>query len=291
MSTFLNLFASGIAMGMIYALGALGFLVLYKATGVINFAQGDLMTLGAYLCSWGVMSLHLSPLLAIVVALVVAGLAGVVVERIAYAPLRKRSHLSVIISTLGVALALRALLGVWFGTTPIPVSSPISDGTISFGEFVISRQRVLIIVVSILVVALLLWVFERTQLGRMVRALASDSDMAQLVGIRVRGMSMLAFAVSTILAALAGVLVAPLAPVTQTFGFSIMLGSFAAAILAGFGSLGGVVVAGLVLGLVQQTLGGYFLREYAEIYPFLLLIVVLAVRPQGLFTRSANARL
>lgn len=291
LSTFLNLLASGVAMGAVYALGALGFLVLYKTTGVVNFAQGDLMTLGAYLSFWGVTSLHLGPTMAALLAILLAGATGVLIERVAYAPLRSRPHLTVIISTLGVALIIRALLGVWLGTSPITVQTPVGHGTFGLGDVLISRQRVLVVVVSVVIVAVLLWVFARTQLGRMVRALASDADMAQLVGVRVRGVSMVAFGVSAALAALAGVLVAPLAPVTLTFGFSIMLGSFAAAILGGFGNLAGVVGAGLILGIVEQTIGAYVFRDYAELYPFLLMVAVIALRPQGLFSRGVDARL
>jgi len=291
LSTFLSLLASGIALGAIYALGAAGFLVLYKATGVVNFAQGDLVTVGAYLTFWGTTSLHLGVWKAALLAVVLTGLLGVVLERVAYAPLRNRPHLTIVISTLGAALMVRALLGLWLGTSPITVPTPIGLGTFDIGGVVIARQRVLIVVVAAVVVATLGWMFARTQLGRSLRAMATDHAMARLSGIRVRGISMFAWGFSGALAAIAGVLVAPLAPVELGFGFSIMFGAFAAAILGGFESLGGVVVAGLLLGVVEQTFGAYVFREYAELYPFLLMVAVIAVRPQGLFARRAHARL
>jgi branched-chain amino acid transport system permease protein len=142
--------------------------------------------------------------------------------------------------------------------------------------------------VSAVAVLLLLYTFQRTPFGRQVRALASDPDTAKLVGIRVRAVAMAAFALSSVLAALAGVLVAPLGAVDLNFGFGLMITAFAAAVLGGFGSIGGVVLGALVIGLIQQLVGGYVLPDYSATFPAIVLFIVIAVRPEGLLnlTRS-----
>lgn len=292
MSELLNLLASGVALGAIYALGAAGLVVLFKATGAVNFAQGDLITLGAYLTYWLVASLHLGILLAGICAVVLCTFTGVAIERVGYAPLRNKPHVAVIISTLGIALVIRALLGILLGTSPITVPSPVGLKTFAVGDFVIAQQRIVILLITAIVIAALFIVFAKTQSGRMLRAFASDPEMAQMVGIRTRGLSMVAWGLAGSLAGLAGVVLAPLGPVTLDFGFGVMFGAFAAAVMGGFNSLGGAVVAGLMLGIVEQTFGNYVFRDYAAIYPFLLMLAVILIRPQGLFTKGAiSARL
>lgn len=291
MTTFLNLLASGIAMGAIFALGAAGLLLLYKASGAINFAQGDLMTVGAYLSYWCTVTLALPIPLAYALTLGLVFCLGIVLERIAYAPIRNRSMMAVVLSTLGAGMALRAVTGIVFGTVPLSVPGPVSQGALNIGGFAISYQRILIIGACMATVAVMWWVFDHTQLGRQVRTLAADIGMAKLLGIRVRGLSSFAFGMSALLAGLAGLLLGPLAPLTTDFGFSIMLGSFAAATLGGFGNLGGAVVAGLLLGVVSQVLGGYVFTDISSTYPFIIMIAVIAIRPRGLFAGESNVRL
>ena len=291
MSFFVSVLASGIATGAIIALAALAFLLLYKATGVFNFAMGDLMTLAAYVsvALSGTRGMPVFPgyLLAIVALFAV----GVLIERVAYAPFRGRPTYVVVIATLGAAMVLRAGIGLWQGTLPVQMPSLLGFRSIQVLGATIGLQRILIVAVTAVLVVGLMWLFNRTQLGRQVRSVAADRQMARLNGIKVERLSMLAFGASAALAGIAGLLVGPLAPVDLNLGFGIMLSAFAAAIIGGFGSLGGVVLGALLLGLTQQTLGAYVLRDYKDIYPFLLMIVVIAIRPEGLFTRPGRARL
>lgn len=291
MEKFIALLASGIALGCVYALGALGFLILYKATKIINFAQGDLMTLGVYVAYWATTQLHLPVVAAYLLSVAILFVVGVFIEKVAYTPFRKRPVIAVVMSTFAAAIILRAGIGLWQGTQPINLPSPVPSDVITIGGAAISYQRILIFVATAVIVVLLMLLFSKTSVGRNVRALAADREAAQLSGIQTNRLSMLAFGLSAAISALAGVLIAPLAPVDLHFGFGIMLGSFAAAILAGFGSVGGVVIAGLLLGIANQTLGGYFLRDYKDAYPFILMIAVIALRPQGLFSRPERARL
>jgi branched-chain amino acid transport system permease protein len=292
MATFIGLLSSALSQGAIVALAALGFLLMYKATGVISFAHGDMITLGVYLAIWLIQD-HGWPYLAgYLVAIGMMFGVGVVMERVAYAPLRGRSVHVVVIATFGAAIAIRSLLGIWQGTTPRGLYSPLKNKTWSVGGAVIPKQRILIFIVTVAVVVVMLWLFNRTQFGRQVRAVADDTETARLQGVPVNRMSMIAFGLATALAGLAGVLIGPSQSVDLNLGFGVMLGGFAAAVLGGFGSLGGVVIGGFMIGLAEQLVGGYCARDYKSAYPFVLMILVIAFRPQGLFSRGgAHERL
>jgi branched-chain amino acid transport system permease protein len=288
MDKFIALTASGVAYGAVLAVVALGFLVLYKATGVVNFAHGDLITLSAYLGVWAISTLGLPTVVGYLLAIAAMGVVGVLIERVAYAPLRNRPPTVVVIATLAAAIVIRGVIAVWQGSEPKSLATPVGSRVLHIGGAAIAYQRILIVVVCALAVVLLLYVFQRTPFGRQVRALAADPEMARLTGIRTRTVAMGAFALSSMLAALAGILVAPLGAVDLNFGFGLMVTAFAAAVLGGFGSLGGVVIGALVIGLIQQLVGGYLLPDYAATFPAIVLFVVIAVRPEGLvnLTRS-----
>ena len=291
MERFVLLTATGVAQGAIIAVVALGFLLIYKATGVINFAQGDLVTLGAYVAAWAATE-HDQPLwVAYPLAVAALFVVGIVLERLAYAPLRGRSIHVVVIATLGAALVVRAGILLWQGSTPTRLRGPLGFDIVELFGARIPRQNVLIIAVTVVLVAVLMLVFARTSYGRQLRAVAADRVTAQLQGIRVARMSMLTFGASAALSAVAGILIAPTRAVTVDLGFSAMLYAFAAAILGGMGRLGGVVVAALAIGLVRQWGGGYVSPDYAEVYPFVLMLAVIALRPEGLFGGEARVRL
>ena len=297
MSKFTALLASGLAEGAIAALAAVGFLLTYKATGVINFAQGALITLGAYIAIWvtqrsgmfGVGALDLVP--GYIVTIAIMFVVGMILERLAYAPLRGRSVHVVVIATLGAAIAVQALIGLWQGTTPKFLDTPVSGDVVNVFDARISTQRIVIMVVTAVVVVITIFVFQYTQFGRQLRATAADRDTARLCGVPVNFLSMLVFGLSAALAGLAGVLFGPLGVVDINLGFNVMVLGFAAAVLGGFGSIGGVVAGGVAIGLVEQLLGGYVLRDYKAIFPFVLMLIVIATRPQGLFGRATARRL
>jgi branched-chain amino acid transport system permease protein len=282
MEKFVALTFSGVATGAVLAIVALGFLVLYKATGVINFAHGDLVTLGAYLAYWTVTTLGWPTLAGYAAALALMFLVGVALERIAHAPLRRRPPIVVVIATLAAAITIRGGLSLWQGSEPKALPTPVGTGSLHILGAAVATQRVLIIVVAAVAVVGVIGVFQHTAFGTRLRALASDPDTARLVGVRARPVSMVVFGISAVLAALAGILVAPLSAISLNLGFDIMILAFAAAVLGGFGSLGGVVAGALIIGLTQQLVGGYVWPDYATTLPYLLLFVVIIVRPTGL---------
>jgi branched-chain amino acid transport system permease protein len=286
---FVSLLASGIANGSIYALVALGIVLLQKATGVINFAQGDLLTLGAFVGFWLLTNEGLPQPVMFAAVIVLLFAAGVALERVGYAPLRGRSPLVIVISTFALGLGIRAALVLWQGTTPRDLPAPLAGTFPLFGAR-IPKQSLLIVVVLAVVGALIYVLFQKTALGRQVRALAVDRETALLQGIKVRRLSPLTFGLSSMLAGLAGVLVAPILSVSPGLGFGLLLNAFAAVILGGSERLGGVAFAAMFVAVVQALAAGYISPNLVDAYPFLILILVLAVRPQGLVRSVTGVR-
>lgn len=290
MSRFVLLTVSGLADGAVYALIALGFVLIYKATGVINFAQGDLVTLGAYVTLWAYEDLRLTLATAALVGIAALAVTGVALERVAAAPLRGRSVHVVVIATLGAALMIRSLVIRWQGTSPRRLPGFYGFRTVELFGARIPMQNLLILAgtgVSLALVALLV---QKTPFGRQVRALATDRTTAQLMGIRVGWLSMASFSLAAALAAVGAVLVAPTQQLTPTFGFGPMLFAFAAAIIGGFGRIGGIALAAVLLGVLQQWATGYLDPSYREVYPFVLMLAILAVRPKGLLPEGVGQR-
>ena len=290
MQHFIAIVISGLNDGCIYALMALGIVLLQNATGVINFAQGDLMTLGAFLGFWWVVQHHGNQIVMYFLTIVFLFGAGVVLERIGYAPLRRRPPLTILISTFALGLGIRAALEVWQGTQPVNLPSPFGLRTVKVFGAAVSEQAVLTIGVTVVVGLALFVFFQRSSVGRQVRALAADRETAILQGIRVRRLSPIIFGLSASLAGLAGVLIAPqTGGITTTLGYGLLLNAFAAVILGGE-RLGGVVFAALFVAVAQQLATAYLWPGYQNAYPFLILVIVLIFRPQGLVKMVSGVR-
>jgi len=289
MDRFVAIMSAGVAQGAIFALVALGIVLLQNATGVINFAQGDLMTLGAYVGFWWVVVQGHSQWFMFIVVLVALFLAGVLLERVGYAPLRKRDPLVVVMSTFALGLAIRAGIVLWQGADPRSLPSPFGTRTLSVGGAEIPYQSVLTVVVTLVVALSLYLLFQHSPIGRQVRALATDREAALFQGVRAGLLAPMIFGLSAALAGLAGVLIAPQISLTSTLGFGLLLGAFAAVLLGGE-RLGGVAFAAVLIAVVQALLGGYVSPNLTDAYPFLILVVVLAIRPQGLVRMISGVR-
>jgi branched-chain amino acid transport system permease protein len=288
MTHFIAIVVSGLTQGSVYALIALGIVLLQNATGVINFAQGDLMTLGAYVGFFLLVQHHTGQILMYILVPAFLFVVGVIIERVGYAPLRNRNPLTIVISTFALGLAIRSGLVVWQGSEPHNLPPPY-DHTINVLGAVVPAQSILTIAVTIAIGAVLYVMFMRSSFGRQVRALAADREAAILQGIRVKRLSPLIFGLSAALAGLAGILVAPVLAVSSGLGFGLLLSSFAAVILGGE-RLGGVAFAAVFVAVAQALATAYVNPNYGDAYPFLILVVVLAVRPQGLVRMVSGVR-
>jgi branched-chain amino acid transport system permease protein len=292
MQKFLNAFVSGVDVGAVIALVALGFLILYKATNMFNFAQGALLTLGAYVAVWSANDAKLPLIVAYLTAIVAMFLVGVMLERVSVAGLRNKNVMLGVMATFGASYVISTVYEIWQGPNPKYLAS-IFPATLNFhvGPVVITPQEILVAAVCGVIIFITILVFQRTAVGREVRAVAADREVAQLYGVNVRRLSLLAWGTSAALAGVAAVLISPLGAVDPSLGAPLMLSAFAAATLGGFGNIGGAMVGALFLGLAQQLAGAYVNSAYAGIWPFVIMIIAIAVRPQGLLARATGQRL
>ncbi|MGE0877373.1 MAG: branched-chain amino acid ABC transporter permease [Acidimicrobiia bacterium] len=292
MDRFVALTFAGLTQGAIASLIALGVVLLHNATGIVNFAQGDLLTLGGFLGFWLINDHKWSTLPAYLAVLILVFLVGVAIERVGYAPLKKQSQLAVMISTFALALGLRSVMIIKFDATNRSLPPPIGKGNsvVKIGGAQVPYQTFLVLVVTGIIFAGMMLLLHRTSIGRQVRALAVDRETALLQGIKVDRLSIIMFGASASLAALGGLLVGPVLPIGPEVGFSLLLSSFAATVLGGFDRVGGTVAAAFCVAIAQQYLGGYVSHNYTEAYPFIILLVALVLRPEGVIRGAAGVR-
>lgn len=291
-SEFVQLTVAGLAVGSIYALIALGFVLIYTSVNVVNFAQGDFAMIGAYFMVSLEVGAHLSWWLSLIIAVIATGIVGVVFQLLIYQPVRKRSRnfLPMMIATVGASVFLEQVFLLIYGPVPYQLPPIFAEQSVSLMGVHVYPQYLVIIVLTAVMVALLNWFLEHTRLGKQLQATAQDPDTARLMGIRVAWMAALTFAISTALGGLAGLLVAPVYTVTATMGSGIALKAFAAAIVGGFGSMKGAIVGGLGIGLIETYGATYISGSYRDAFPFIVLILFLIFRPSGLFGEKVSQK-
>jgi branched-chain amino acid transport system permease protein len=301
MNALFQALASGFALGAIYGLVALGFNITYATTRTFNFGQGEFLALGSLV---GVTALlfvagkpHIGNLLpdevtvlgygsAAVLTIVGLGLVGVALYFGAVKPFLRQPGLNWVMSTIGFSIIIQnAALALW-GPSPLAVPSPLGDGVYRVMGVGIRPQEILIAVTAIVVMIGLDLVLRRSRLGKALRAVAHSPLAAALVGIHVERIEILAFVISSCLAGLAGILIAPISTASAFIGLAITLKAFSAAIVGGLSSPRGCVIGGFILGLLEAVVG-LWRAEWREITIFLLIILVLVVRPSGLFGTKA----
>jgi branched-chain amino acid transport system permease protein len=279
----LQLLFTGLGIGSIYALVALGFVLIYRATNVVNFAQGDFAMLGAFSMVVLCIDFQLPYWLGILITLVAMLAFGALFNFAVYYPLRNRGFQPVIISTIGASILLENGVLAAYGPRPQTLPSFFSSPGFSIGPIFFDSQYLSILGVTMVMVTLQYLFFERTLLGKKMQATSQDKEMARLLGIPVATMTMLTFIYSSALGGLAGILVAPILFVSVSMGSSIALKAFAASIIGGFGNVTGAIVGGLALGVVETFGAAYISVPYKDAFAFIVLVVFLLFRPQGLF--------
>jgi branched-chain amino acid transport system permease protein len=284
MSDFAQLLLSGVALGMIYALLAFGYSVTFSTSRTINFAQGEFLMVGA-LVGLGVESrLHLPYLGATVAAALAGVLLGLLLEYAAIRrALRTGSTATWILATVALGIILRNAAERIWGTDDLPFPGPFGSDPIIIGGVRVLPQEILVIVVAALIMAALELFRRRSAYGKAITAVAADKDAASLMGINVGRVMTLSFVISSVLAAVAGVLVAPLTLVSPTMGTLLGTKAYAVAIIGGLQSGLGGVVGGLLLGLSEQLTARYISTGFKDTPGFVLLILILLVKPSGLF--------
>lgn len=287
----LQLAVSGSAMGLIYGMIALSFALIYSGAGVVNFATGDFAMVPAIIVAVLLLRAHWGFLPAYVVGIVLWCCGGLVFYRLVYHPLRNRSsYLTVAIATLGVAEFLRNVVQMVFGAEPMAVRSPSGLGVVRVAGVSVGIQNVIIVVVTGTLLVTQYLLFEKTLLGKKMRATAQDREMARLCGINADRMLAFTFGYAAALGAVAGILVSPLFNVSPQMGSWLGLKAFAVSVLGGFGSVPGAIIGGLVVGLLEIFGAAFVSGGYKDAFAFILMIAILLVRPQGLFGEQTAER-
>ncbi|HMN71390.1 MAG TPA: branched-chain amino acid ABC transporter permease [Rhodoblastus sp.] len=277
---------SGIAVGCVYGLIALGFVLIYKATEVVNFAQGELMMLGAFLSYTFIASLGLNYWLGFAACVVCMAVLGMVMERLVVRPILGYPQFSIVMATIGLGMVLRALAGMFWGTDDLRIETPFSTGVVHMGPLVISADNLSIIVATALLCVILYAFFRFTRMGVAMQAVSQNMLAAYYMGIPVKRMFAAIWAISAMVATTAGILLAPITFIHANLGF-LGLKAFPAAVLGGFTSIPGALAGGVIIGVVE-TLSGFYLPEgFKDIAAYIVLLAVLLLRPQGLFGGAA----
>jgi branched-chain amino acid transport system permease protein len=280
--TFIQLTVTGLANGAILALAALGFVIIYKATGVINFAQGYFLLVGAYVVWAGVVQWGMHWSLAVAVALVVAVLMGLTTERFVLRPLVGENVISVIMVTIGLASILQGVVQFIWGTVPRRMPLFIPRGSVAVLGAPVSLTRIWAVVLAGGALLALTLFFQRSKHGIAMRAVADDQQAAMVVGISVRRVFALAWALAAVSAVLAGVIVANIFGVSgEVAVFGLLV--FPVVILGGLDSVPGAMVAGAIIGLMMTYTAGYLGGGLQQVVPFVILVLILLIRPYGLF--------
>jgi branched-chain amino acid transport system permease protein len=272
----------GIAFGCIYALVALGFVLIYKATDVVNFAQGELMMIGAFVAYTFLVSLRIPYYFGFPLAIMAMALLGILIERVAIRPLIRKSFFSIVMATIGLSIIIRNLAGmIWsYHTFSYPFIFP--RGLIKLGPVSISPVYMVIIFTATILMVALYYFFKFNRIGLAMRATQQNPLAADLMGLGVKRIFSYTWALGCAVGGIAGILVAFIQFVHANLGF-LGLKAFPAAVLGGFGSIPGAIIGGLIIGISENIAGLYLSEGIKNIFPYIILIAILMIKPEGIF--------
>jgi branched-chain amino acid transport system permease protein len=281
LSFFFNQVVVGIQLGSQYVLVALGLTLIFGILDISHFAHGHMYMIGAYLLYIVMVLGGINYWVALIICMAALALGGVVIERVVYRPLQGKPHINSFIAAIGLILFLETLVrGIKSSALSVP--KPI-DRTVDFLGITMEAQRIIVIIGAIVFIVLLQLFIKKTRLGTAIEAMAQDREGAALVGISVSRMSALTFAVATALAAAAAVLMAPLAFIAPEMGSVLVLKAFVIVVIGGLGSIKRAIVGGYLLGVLEALSIAYISSAYKDVFAFGVLIIILAIRPTGLF--------
>ncbi|MFF3420502.1 branched-chain amino acid ABC transporter permease [Streptomyces sp. NPDC002698] len=284
----LQTLVSGLSLGAVYALVAMGFSLVYRTMGLVNFAHADIAMIGAYAASTFYLTSKLPFAVAMVTAIVVTGAIGLVIERV-LRPLENKDFDLMLIGTIGFGIVLQAVAVLIWGTTGRAVPSPLHSAPLDILGIRVRTYDLLVMAVAAIAVVALAFFLSRTKRGAAMQAVAMDHEAATAVGIDVGRSNALAFAIGAGLAALAGGLVGPMLYVDASLGGALGIKGFAAAMLGGFGSIQGAVVGGVAIGVLDSYAAGHF-QGYSVLVTFLVFTVAIMIRPTGIFGERTVSR-
>ena len=291
--TFLSYLFSGISLGSVYAIIALGYTMVYGISKMLNFAHGDVIMVGAYVCFFSVSRWNLPPVVGVLLAMVICTALGMIIERLAYKPLRAAASLAVLITAIGVSYFLQNAAQLLWTSNPKVFPSITGDASVKLfgGELSVSYIAIGTVVACILIMIALTLFTSKTKMGKAMRACSEDKGAAQLMGINVNATISMTFAIGSALAAVAGVLLCSAYPTLMpTTGAMPGIKAFTAAVFGGIGSIPGAMLGGILLGIIEIFGKAYISTQLSDAIVFSVLIVVLLVRPTGLLGKRVTVK-
>ncbi len=291
--TFLSYLVSGLSLGSVYAIIALGYTMVYGIAKMLNFAHGDVIMVGAYVCFTAATRWHLPTLVGVLLSMVVCTALGVVIERLAYKPLRSAPSLAVLITAIGVSYFLQNTALLVWGSNYKVFTSIVGDGSVKLfgGRLSIPVIAIVTVVACVIIMIALTWFTGSTKMGKAMRACSEDKGAAQLMGINVDLTISVTFAIGSALAAVAGVLLcSAYSTMTPTMGSMPGIKAFTAAVFGGIGSIPGAMLGGILLGIIEIFGKGYVSTQLSDAIVFAVLIIVLLVKPAGLLGKPTNEK-
>ena len=293
MTLFLSYLINGISLGSVYAIIALGYTMVYGIAKMLNFAHGDIIMVGAYVCFWAMQALGCPTIVSIVIAMVVCTVLGMLIERLAYKPLRQATSLAVLITAIGMSYLLQNIALLIWGANPKNFTSVVSIGKLSLfnGNLLITGEAIVTVLANIVIMLALTFFTGKTKMGKAMRAVSEDKGAAELMGINVNATISLTFAIGSALAAIAGVLLCSSYPMLMpTTGAMPGIKAFTAAVFGGIGSIPGAMLGGILLGIIEILGKAYISQELGDAFVFAVLIVVLLVKPSGLLGKQVHEK-
>lgn len=290
---FLNFLVAGVSLGSIYAIIALGYTMVYGIAKMLNFAHGDVIMIGAYVAFFSINAQSMPPVVAVLLAMAICTLLGVLIEYLAYRPLRNTTSLAVLITAIGVSFFLQNFALIRWGSNPKNFPTVVPFGKISLfgGELIISGEAIATMLTCLLVMVCLTIFTKKTKMGKAMRAVSEDKAAAQLMGINVNYTISVTFAIGSALAAIAGVLLCSMYPLLNpTTGAMPGIKAFTAAVFGGIGSIPGAMIGGILLGVIEIFGKAYISNQLSDAIVFAVLIVVLLVKPTGLLGKKIREK-
>ena len=293
MTLFLSYLVNGISLGSVYAIIALGYTMVYGIAKMLNFAHGDVIMVGAYISFCATQYMGLPALVSVVAAMAVCTLLGIVIERLAYKPLRQAASLAVLITAIGVSYFLQNMALLIWGSNPKSFASVVNFGSLRLfdGRLVITSEALTTVLANIVIMIALTLFTGKTKIGKAMRAVSEDKGAAELMGINVNATISMTFAIGSALAAIAGVLLCSSYPTLMpTTGSMPGIKAFTAAVFGGIGSIPGAMIGGILLGIIEILGKAYVSTELGDAFVFAVLIVVLLVKPSGLLGKTVHEK-
>lgn len=291
--SFVSYLINGISLGSVYAIIALGYTMVYGIAKMLNFAHGDVIMVGCYVVFTAVTGYGLPPVISVAIAVVVCTAMGMLIEKVAYKPLRMASPLAVLITAIGVSYLLQNLALIIFSANPVSFTSVVTLPSLSLagGELIISGTTMVTVAACVVIMIGLLLFIKKTKAGQAMLAVSEDRQAAQLMGVNVNGTISVTFAIGSGLAAIAGVLLCSTYPtLTPYVGAMPGIKAFTAAVFGGIGSIPGALIGGILLGVIEILGRAYISSQLSDAIVFAVLIVVLLVKPTGILGRQVREK-